>query len=102
MRALHLITFGFLSLLAGCATNHSEKEQLLKHQTGDYLLSDTNAVPGSIYEVGIYVIAPGDTFAKIAYEFEISLDDLMKLNPRMRYNYLLVGQKVRIYERKRD
>jgi LysM repeat protein len=74
----------------------------MKFQLGDYMLSDTNAVPGSVYEVGIYVIAPGDTLAKIANMFQTSNRDLMAINPGLKPTRLYVGQKVRIYERKRN
>ena len=101
MRILNLIIFTLLLFLAGCASNRSDNEQVLKLQLGDYLLSDTNATPGSIYEVRIYVIAKGDTLENIANKFQVSFSDLMTINPGLRPTRLYIGQKIRICEQKR-
>jgi LysM repeat protein len=101
VRALNLILLGSLLSLAGCASNRSDNEQALKLHLGDYLLSDTNATPGSIYEVRIYVIAKGDTLENIANKFQVSLSDLMTINPGLTPTRLYIGQKIRIYEQKR-
>jgi LysM repeat protein len=101
MRILNLIIFTLLLFLAGCATNRNDNEPAMKFQLGDYLLSDTNAAPGSVYEVRIYVIAKGDTLENIANKFQVSLTDLMTINPGLRPTRLYIGQKIRIYEQKR-
>jgi hypothetical protein len=102
VRAPNLIIFGLLLLLAGCAANRNGNEQVMKIPLGDNLLCDTNAAPGSVYEVGIYVIAPGDTVTKIANRFQTSVADLMAINPGLKPTRLYIGQKVRVYERKKD
>ncbi len=90
-------------LAVGCGT---ERDSQLRQQTqfirrGEYLLSVTNAEPGSTFDVGVYVITKGDTVAKIAAKFQISTSDLMAINPGLDALRLLVGQRIRIYERKR-
>lgn len=105
IRVQHLIIFApaLLALLAaGCA---SDRDAQLKDQTqsirrGAFLLSVTNAEPGSTYEAGVYVIARGDTLAKIAQKFHVSIQDLRAVNPGLDPTRLVVGQKVRIYERR--
>ena len=66
------------------------------------MLSVTNAEPGQTYELGVYVIAKGDTIAKIARDFQISIRDFMAINPGLDPLRLLVGQKVRVYERRKE
>jgi LysM repeat protein len=50
----------------------------------------------SANEEGVYVIASGDTVAKIARRFGLSLADLMAMNPHLVATRLKVGQKVRV------
>jgi hypothetical protein len=88
--------------LIGCATDTRFAEQTHKVAKGDFILSATNAMPGSVYELRVYIIAMGDTAAKIAKQFQISLSDLEALNPGLQPNRLYIGQKIRIYEQKRD
>ena len=50
----------------------------------------------SVTDEGVYVIASGDTVAKIARRFGLSLADLMAMNPDLVATRLKVGQKVRV------
>jgi LysM repeat protein len=102
MGALNAVILGLSLSLVGCATNHDDNEQALKFQLGDYLLSTTNASPGETYELKIYVVASDDTANKIVKKFQISLDDFKAINPNLQNYNLYVGQKVRVYERKKD
>jgi hypothetical protein len=107
MRLLYtlVITFTLCGLwVAGCATNHDAE---LQHQVqsihrGHYLLSATNDAPGSFYQLGVYVIGPGDTLAKIARQFQVSVSDIVAINSGLVPNRLVIGQRVRIYERRRE
>jgi hypothetical protein len=89
-------------LLAGCTTDTRFTEQELKIKQGDFILADTNALPGSIFELRIYVVEFGDSASKIASQFQISLIELQSLNPDLQLSRLYVGQKIRVYGRKRD
>ena len=88
--------------LGGCATNYSDGGQSLKLQLGDCFQSDTNVMLGSTYELGIYVITRGDTLAKIAKQFHISLGKLESINPGLKPNRLRVGQIIMVYARKKN
>ncbi len=86
---------------SGCATHH-DAEQASRIRRGDLLLSVTESRPGSTYEVGVYVIAKGDNVYKICKKFQVLLQDFMAINPGLDPPRLLVGQKVRVYERMRQ
>jgi LysM repeat protein len=91
-------------VVAGCATDRDAvlQQQTLSIQRGAFLLSATNAEPGQTYELGVYVITRGDTLAKIAQESQVSMRELMTINPGLDPGRLVVGQKVRIYERRKE
>lgn len=99
------VVAGLLPLLAaGCATSSDAEVQ---HRTqsmhhGRYLLSVTDDAPGSFYELGVYVLDRGDTLFKIARQFHISVSDIMAINPGLDGRHLFVGQRIRIYERRRE
>jgi LysM repeat protein len=82
-------------LLVGCASDQAR----VSH--GGYLLSVEDAKPGSTYEVGVYVIAKGDTIAKICKQFQITIHEFHAINPELQVNgpYIMVGQKVRVFEK---
>jgi LysM repeat protein len=101
---LFIVPASVVVVVAGCAT---DRDAALQQQTqsirrGAFLLSVTNAEPGQTYELGVYVIAKGDTIAKIARDFQISIRDFMAINPGLDPLRLLVGQKVRVYERRKE
>ncbi len=90
--------------LAGCA---HDRDALIQPQTnstrrGALLLSATNAVPGSTYDLGVYVITRGDTVIRIAQRFHLSVADFMAINPELEPTRLVIGQTVRVYERRRE
>ena len=89
--------------VAGCATDRDaqNKQQSQNIRRGASLLSATNAVPGSTYDVGVYIIDKGDTVSRIAHQFQISVRDFMAINPGLDPTRLVVGQEVRVYERRR-
>jgi len=74
---------------AGCATRQGE----------DRLLSFKYPRRGATYEVGVYVIAPGDSVASICQKFHILIPDFMAMNPGLDPRILRIGRTVRIYER---
>src|ERR1039457_1988864 len=87
--------------ICGCATDSNTLRQHQKYQVaqGQFFLATSNAPAGAFYELGIYVIASGDTLSKIAAKFHVSVADIMTVNPGLQPFRLLVGQKIRIYER---
>jgi len=84
-------------VMAGCATERQAQTQSVREDTA--LLSATDSLPGSIYDLRVYVITKGDTAARIAHKFGISVADLKAINPGLNTARLKVGQKVRIYEK---
>ncbi|MDR3491676.1 MAG: peptidoglycan-binding protein [Gammaproteobacteria bacterium] len=44
----------------------------------------------------IYIIKPGDTFYKIALAHNLSLSELLTLNPEIKPNMLMIGQAIRL------
>ena len=84
-------------LMAGCATDRQAQTQSIREDAA--LLSATNALPGSTYDLRVYVIAKGDTLARIAHKFGISIADLKAINPGLNTTRLKVGQKIRISEK---
>jgi hypothetical protein len=95
MRYIAFIIVLSSALLGGCASDRAQ----ISH--GEYLLSIEDAKPGSTYEVGVYVIAKGDTIAKICKRFQITLREFHAINPEIQANgpYIKVGQKVRVFEK---
>jgi LysM repeat protein len=79
------LTFGSIS----CAIHKSEP-----------VLSPNEKSPGALYEVGVYVIAKGDSFFSISKKFRMSFKSLETLNPGVDSTRLRIGQEVRVYERK--
>jgi len=67
-----------------------------------HLLASDEIQPGSTYEVGMYVLARGDSVAAVCRRFRISVRDFEALNPGLDPTHPLVGQRVKIYERLRD
>ena len=95
---LVIVSFAFSALLmTGCATDRGAQTQSTRADQS--LLSARNSVPGSTYEMRVYVIAPGDSVAKIARQFQISIANFKALNPGLNPKRLKIGQKVRVYEK---
>jgi LysM repeat protein len=95
---------GLTLLLVSCAADRNAQ---LQHQTqmisrGAFLLSTTNTEPGSFYELGVYTIGKGDTVSKIAGQFQVSTRDLIEINPGLDPSRIMIGQKLRVYERRRE
>ena len=101
-----LFTFSpfLLLMIVGCATDRDAQiqQQTQGIRRGAFLLSATNAEPGSTYDLGIYVVTRGDTVGKIARQFQISFRDFLAINPGFDSTRLRIGQSVRIYERRRE
>jgi hypothetical protein len=88
-------------LLVGCAHDRNDwKPSPEGRWISGVLLSETNSPAGSIYVTKIYVVAKGDTFVAIARRFDVSLQELHRLNPKLKTNMLLVGQRIRVAEQK--
>jgi len=96
MRPVTIIIVLSSLIVVGCATKRASV------QPEAHLLSVEDAQPGSTYELGVYVIAPGDSVAKVCMRFEIKIRDFMVINPGLDMKRLKVGQKVRVYERIKD
>ena len=84
--------------MAGCASDREAQTQSMLAETS--LLSVTNAMPGSTYEVRVYVIKAGDTVAMIAHKFGISIANLRAINPGLNPTRIKVGQKIKVYEKR--
>lgn len=88
-----------LVLSSGCAhqknTASSNPEQQIKSKL---FLSGTNATPGSVHVLKIYVVQPGDYVARIAHSFGITAKELRRLNPEMDPIRISVGQQLRVAE----
>ena len=93
-----------IALFIGCATDRDARlqQQTQSIRRGAFLLSAVNAEPGQTYELGVYVITRGDTVIKIARDFQISIRDFMAINPDLDPTRLVIGQKVRVYERRKE
>lgn len=105
MRLQHPLTATLLGLLAvGCATNHEARLQPQEQSTqrGRFLLSAPNDVPGSFYELGVYVVGKGDTLDSIARQFQVPSGDIVAVNPGLNSKRLVIGQRLRAYERRRE
>ena len=86
----------FAVIAIGCATKHNIQTQSNQNDTLSSPIA--NAEPGSTYEVHIYVLAAGDTFAEVARKFQIFIMDLKTMNPDLNQSKLKVGQNVIVYE----
>ena len=75
-------------LLVGCASTQRGAS-----------VSPRDIQPGSTYEVEIYVLASGDTIARICRKFQIRVPDFEALNPDFDPSQAAVGQSVKIYQR---
>ena len=84
-----LVLLLLVLIAAGCARRQGE----------DRLLSIKHAQRGSTYEVGVYIIAPGDSVASICQKFHLLIPDFMAMNPGLDWRQLRIGRTVRIYER---
>ncbi len=92
----------FLPDLSACGHTRRLRRQTKNNRNGAYLLSITNAEPGSTFELGVYVIAHGDSLVKIARQFHVSVRDIKAMNPDMDPTRLVIGQRVKVYELRRE
>jgi LysM repeat protein len=85
--------------LTGCAANYSPcvSESSVPTSSIQDRLTATKAAEGSLYEIEIYVIAPGDTLNAISKKFNCPLKELERLNPGL--GETQVGQHIRVSER---
>ena len=83
MRHFIYICFASVVLLIGCATQHPAYPP--------------PRVPVST-EPGVYIVQPGDTAAKIAAQFHLTIEQLSALNSGMDISYLKIGQKLHVPE----
>jgi LysM repeat protein len=80
MRQLIYICFASVAIFAGCT---------MQHPTYPPPRVPVTAEPG------VYIVQPGDTFTKIAMQFEIPVSQLERLNPDAK-PYLKIGQKLHV------
>ena len=71
---------------------NGDSVQHLKIQTYSPKTDQPVAQPQPEY----YTLRPGDTGLKVAREYNISLQELLALNPDVTFNRLKVGQKLRV------
>ncbi len=90
----------FLALLAGLVATGCAAQR--PAQDSDHLLSDTNAVPDSTYDLTAYVIAKGDSLFRIAKQFGTTIKELLRLNPELDQTRLKIGQVIRVREERRQ
>jgi LysM repeat protein len=103
IKQFHLIsTTLILAFVIGCVSDKPEPihTQSNINGLGQDLLSITNVEPGSAFEIGVYVVKMGDTLSHIAATFQVSIRDVLDLNPGLKPTNMKVGQEIRIYERK--
>lgn len=88
-----------LVLFAGCAHQKSAAPSNPEEQIKSKIfLSGTNATPGSVHALKIYVVQKGDNVARIAHSFGITPKELRRLNPEMDPVRISVGQQLRVAE----
>ena len=90
----------FAVFVAGCNSDQvgpRHRQDQSSHSSGDLLLT-TNAKPGSTFELGIYVVKPGDTLVNIAAHFQTTVRGLQALNPEIKTTHISVGQQIRVSE----
>jgi LysM repeat protein len=76
-----LISLFVACAFGGCTSSQPKKE----------ILTEIHApIPAD----GKYTVVAGDTAVKIAFRFEISLADLISLNPNQDWAKLKIGQQV--------
>jgi hypothetical protein len=103
MRCIAFAGFALALFVAGCATQSrpswssypatpAERELALAHSV------PTNAPFGSVYEVRIYIVQPGDTVDKILERFNLTEEQLASLNAGNRYRRIKVGERIVIFE----
>lgn len=92
------VVFAFV-LFAGCAHQKSAATSNPEQQINPKIfLSGTNATPGSVHAVKIYVVQRGDNVGRIAHSFAITPKELRRLNPEMDPIRISVGQQLRVAE----
>jgi hypothetical protein len=98
MRIFTLIICSCAVAFGGCATANSNATHK-DHPAPPALLATNNPPGRSVFEQKIYVIAPGDNLSSISKRFDISLRNLMRLNPSLDPRSIQVGQQIRISEK---
>ena len=73
--------------VAGCATPRlTQQEEVENLKTRDRVLTATLAAcDAELAKDGKYVVRPGDTLAKVAKDNGITVNDLLRLNPDLKY-----------------
>lgn len=91
-----------LLLSAGCAHDPARAERERAEEralwTSGALLADAFPPRGSVYTTKIYVIRRGDRWPVIAKRFNLSEDQLARLNPGVIPTKLKPGMRVRVAE----
>ena len=90
------------AIIAGCTTQCENQGEHPTLSHAPRLLSAANPELGAVYELGVYVIAKGDTVALVCRRFQIPVGDFMTMNPDLNRTRLLIGQQVRIRETVKD
>ena len=79
-----------ISVAELCSANNMTEKDTLK--VGQKL-----TIPGkTVVKTAIYTVAKGDTFYSIARRYEISVDELLKLNNLTSEDTLKIGQKLKV------
>lgn len=80
-----MIAAVLLQVVGGCATSTPPESR-----TNSLLV--TNTLPGSAYDLTVYVVARGDTLARIAKRFGITVKGIEELNPELNLSQLKTGE----------
>ena len=109
MRHFLLIAFASALLAGGCATpnppNSSFPTEPSERRARLAQSIPADAAPGSIYEIKVYIVRPGDTLEKVLDRFHLTEQELRDLNPPSPripphyFKHLLVKQRLVVYER---
>lgn len=97
-----------LAFVAAIACDAQEKQETVPMLSPEERIQELEARIASLEKIvgilsdellardGRYMLKAGDTGARVAQRFELSLSDMMALNPGVRWNRLKVGQIVRV------
>jgi hypothetical protein len=100
--------FPFLVFVTAIACDAQEKQVPVPAPSPEERIQELEARVASLEKIlgtvsdelflrdGRYLVKAGDTGARIAKRFEVTISDLMALNPGVRWDRLKVGQIVRV------
>ncbi|HHS49091.1 MAG TPA: LysM peptidoglycan-binding domain-containing protein [Desulfurella acetivorans] len=93
-----------IAIKVGCSLEQLKKLNpnidLASLNIGDRLILPNNAkITPNTQVSNIYIVKSGDTASKIAYEYNIPLSELAKLNPRLNLSNINIGDRIIVSDR---